>query len=137
MNETITHVDEIQVDDKNKIKVELIHEKIYRELDVDPIEVFKKSGPLKTIPHDWITDVIKNTVKSITIKRNYENFINGEIILSFNSVEDRINFFVEFNSKLYNELNSFIENKQLNPKQFNRILTIESTAEELQLSLRF
>jgi hypothetical protein len=138
MSETISHIDEIQVDDKNRVKVELVHEKIYRELNIDPIEIFKRTGLLKTIPRDWVIDVIKNTIKQITITRNYENFNNsGEVVLSFNSIEDRIEFFKQFNSRLYQELNLFIENKEQDPKLFNRILTIESTDTGLQLSLRF
>jgi hypothetical protein len=138
MNETITHVDDIQLDDQNRVKVELVHEKMYRELDINPVEVLKKTGLLKTIPRDWIIDIIKNNIKSISITRNYENFNNsGEIVLSFNSINERIEFFKQFNSNLYNELNSFIENKDSDPKQFNRILTIESADNGLQLSLRF
>ena len=139
-NTIVTNADTLAVEDTpQKTRVELVHEKMFKELEIDPVQVFNKGGLLKTIPAEWIQNIILLNAKTVTVPHIYENInmANNEITYAFDSPEECEKYFSQFNNNLYNTLNSYIEQQGEMPKLYNRILVIESTLNGNQLILRF
>lgn len=141
-NITITNIDSASLKDVNNMtrqKVKLIHEQEFENYGIDPEKVYKNSGMLKTLPPEWVPEIINENINSIKIPKNHHNFNKNEksFVLGFESDELCANFYKEFNINLFKIANSFITKKGEKPSVYNRIIVLETTLEGQQLIIRY
>lgn len=120
-------------------KIKLIHEKMFEELDINPEEVYRKSNHLKAIPKEWINEIIEKNIELISIPRIYQklNLKEGSINMTFERPSDCEKFNNEFNSQLLKVVNVYILSKNKEPKDYNRIIVLESFIDNNQLRFSF
>lgn len=125
-------------DTKEKSKIKLIHEQMFDELGIDP-KSFNKNELAKPIPKDWISEIIDFGIKEISIQPISKNFekVSNTFQLIFNSNSDALLFDKEFTSKFTKAINKYLENKNLNPTEFIRIITLESNITNDMIVFRF
>lgn len=141
-NITITNTDSINLEDKSNMggtRQKMIHEQLFDQYGIDPKKVFEKTGLLKTIPPEWISDIISFNVKSCRVPRSHENINLKEKVfnLGFDKEETCENFYKEFNAHMPNSINAFITSKKEDPKKYNRIIIVETTIETQQIIIRY
>jgi len=146
-NITITSIDGVDMGDKHNMgsetpprkKIKMLHEQLFEQYGIDPNKVYERTGLLKTLPPDWIPDIITENINSCKTPRTYENsnFKDRVINLGFESSEACENFYREFNTNMSKSVNNFLESKKEDPKRYNRIVVIESSIDKLQITLRY
>jgi hypothetical protein len=142
-NITVTSIDGVNIDERHNMeprqKKRMIHEQLFEQYGINPIKVFEKTGILKMIPNEWIPDIIIFNIKNCKSKRTYENVNKEEkvISVSFENAEDREKFYDEFNINMLKSVNAFIVSQKEDPKKYNRIIVIETSTENQQITFRY
>ena len=139
-NITITTEDSVGIQDKSNMdKPKMIHEQVFEQYGIDPQKVFERTGMLKTIPHEWIPDIIESNINSIKIpKLKLTNNRKDKVVsVVFESEELRKTFYDLFGRNMAISINGFITKQNEDPKKYNRIIVIETTEEDNQLSIRY
>jgi len=141
---TITATDTVSVQDKH---TKTLQDQVFDQYKIDPMEVFKRTGILKNIPSEWIPDILLTTINNCKTPRTVQNINRNEkvIVLGFESEKDCKQFFGdpnkndsgEFNNNLITTINTFITSKNEQPKKYNRIIVIENTIDNLQITIRY
>ncbi len=143
-NINITNVDSLNISDKFNInpprkKTKLIHEQIFEQYGIDPEKVYTNAGLLRTLPPEWIPEILIANVNSCKTPKTYYNINlhDKSIALGFDTSEDCQRFYEEFNTNMNKTINSFIASKNESPKKYNRIIITEVTVDNLQLIIRY
>ena len=97
------------------------------------------TGLLKTLPHEWVPEILILNLKTCKIPRNYENVNKNDrsIRVAFEKEDLCEKFYKEFNTNMIKSINDFIVSKKEEPKHFNRIIVVESTVETRQIIFRY
>ena len=142
-NITVSSIDGVDIDERHNMeprqKKRMIHEQLFEQYGINPIKVFEKTGMLKMIPNEWISDIIIFNIKNCKSKRTYENVNKKEkvISVSFENAEEREKFYDEFNLNMLKSVNAFIVSQKEDPKKYNRIIVIETSTEKQQITFRY
>lgn len=142
-NITVTNIDGIDIGEKHNMesrqKKKMIHEQLFEQYGINPNKVFEKTGLLKMIPNEWIPDIINFNIKNCKSKRTYENINKKEkvISVSFENVDNCQEFYNEFTLNMPKSVNAFIVSKKEDPKKYNRIIVIETSTENQQITFRY
>ena len=144
-NITITNVDNINVSDKSNMdlqprkRIKMIHEQVFEQYGIDPIKVFERTGLLKNIPVEWISEIVISNIQSCKTPRVYQNnqLKDKTTSLGFETPEACEAFYKEFNINMSKSINNYITSKNENPQKYNRIVVIESTVSNKQLTIRY
>jgi len=141
-NITITNIDRIDIGDKHNMepkKRKMIHEQIFEQYGINPAKVFEQTGLLKMLPNEWIPDLIIFNIKNCKTKRIYENINKNEkaISVSFENIDNCNTFYNEFNLNMPKSVNSFIRSQGEDPKKYNRIVVIETSNDNQQITFRY
>jgi hypothetical protein len=118
----------------------MIHEQEFENYGIDPKKVYEKSGVAKSLPPDWIPEIVNQCINSTKIPRIHHNLNKQErsFVLGFESQEFCDKFYKEFNSNLFKITNEFIKNiKKQKPEDYNRIIVLEVTTNGQQLIIRY
>jgi hypothetical protein len=136
----ITHIDEAKTDEKigERKKLDLSHEKLFREYNIDPKKVFDGTA-LKQVPHEWIPEIIEANIKLAKTKVVEAQHIKGSkiFLLIFDSEEDSENFDREFISNMFKSINEFIQNKGENPTHYHRNVVFTKTIEDRKVTVQY
>ena len=152
-NITVTSIDGVNISDKSNMesnsgkKTKMFHEQAFEHYGVDPKKVFERTGLLKTIPLEWISEIIISNINNCKTPRSYQN-INQEdrsITIGFETIDLCKKFYgdpynnipSEFNNNMIKSINDFLTHKSKDPKQYNRIIVIESVSDGLQVTIRY
>lgn len=142
-NITITNVDGLGIADKSNTnprkKVKLLHEQLFEQYGIDPVKVFERTGLLKHIPPEWISEIIILNVKLCKTPRIYQNDRLNErtICIGFETLEACENFYKEFNLNMSKTINDFITSKKESPQKYNRIVVTETAIDNKQITIRY
>jgi len=143
-NITITNIDEVHLSDKanmgsSKKRPKMIHEQLFDQYGIDPTEIYKRTGLLKTIPPEWIPEIIIMNIKSCKIPMIHQNINLKDRIFSFGfeTPEACEEFYKEFISNMNLSINKFLTEKSENPKKFNRIIVTETKIDNIQITIQY
>lgn len=142
---TITNVDGLNLADKSNMnnssrkKIKTLHEQLFNQYGIDPEKVYEKTGILKTIPLEWIQDIIIKNISSCKTARDTENINKSDKVISLNFTDPETceAFYKEFNMNMNKIINIFIKSKNEDPQRYNRILVIETTLDNSQITIRY
>ncbi len=126
--------DQIKIED-DKIQIETITEKELKSMNVN-IDNINFKG-LKSLKKEWYNDIIKINIENIKEKAENVNFSDSSVVLHFKTIEKRKLFYEYFRRELFRSVNRYLEGRNLNIKQYNRILVFEITDEELSIAIRY
>ena len=153
-NITITSVDGLDLADKHNMgseqprkKVKMIHEQLYEQYGIDPIKIYERTGILKTIPHEWVSEILMLDINSCKVPKTYLNINEKDRVISigFETIEACKKFYGdsdnditgEFNLSMNKSINDYITSKKEDPKKYNRIIVTESSSDGLQVTIRY
>jgi hypothetical protein len=155
-NITITNIDGFEIVDRHNLsseqprkKIKLIHEQLFEQYGIDPKKIYERTGMLKTLPLDWIPEIILLNID--TCKTKYQhlttNFQDKLILIGFDTIEQCKLFYGDdkvtpsivgsFATNMSKAINEYLTKKDLNPKHFNRIIVIESSSDGMQVTIRY
>lgn len=155
-NITITNIDGFEIADKSNMsaeqprkKIKLFHEQLYEQYGIDPEKIYERTGALKTLPREWIPEIILLNID--TCKTGYQylttNSQNKVISISFDTIEQCKLFYGDdsvdppitgsFANNMPKSINGYLTKKELDPKHFNRIIVTESSSDGLQVTIRY
>jgi hypothetical protein len=143
-NITVTNIESVNIADSRK-KVQMLHDQVFDQWGIDVDKVYENSGLLKTIPPEWVPLIIEiNLDKCKTpIIRKTINANDKTISIEFESEENCKKFYGsekgtgEFFQNMNTSVNECIKAQGHNPQDYNRIIILESTADKLQVTLRY
>jgi hypothetical protein len=117
----------------------LIHEQEFESYGIDPKEVYKETSVLKSIPKEWIGQIIEKTITTCSPRPVHINKNDAEkvFIVFFDSNHDCELFRDDFNKKIMPCINQFIMNQNENPSIYNRMLVLETVLDSLSFSIRY
>ena len=153
-NITVTSIDGLDLADQHNMggdqprkKIKMIHEQLFEQYGIDPKKIYERTGLLKTIPLNWIPEILITNVNSCKTPRVHQldNPKDRVITLGFETDELCKKFYGdpdnqitgEFNMNMNKTINSFIESKKEDPKKYNRIIVTESSSDGLQVTIRY
>jgi hypothetical protein len=153
-NITITNIDNFNINDKNNMNkepprklIKMIHEQLYDQYGIDQNKVFERTGLLKTIPSNWIPEILILNINSCITPINHKqiNLQDRSIVLGFETEEmckkfsgDPDNHILgEFNMNMNKTINNFLSSKNEEPKKYNRIIVIETVIDSKQMTLSY
>ena len=150
-NITVTNIDNVNIADKNNMqprkKMKMIHEQLFEQYGIDPEKVFERTGLLKTLPREWIPEILTLNIKRCKTPKLHQNInMKDRVITVGFETEKHCKIFYgdsdnntvgEFNMNMNKSINDYIESKKEDPKKYNRIIVTESSADELQVTIRY
>ena len=145
-NITVTNIDNINIADKSNMgsdqprkKVKMLHEQLYEQYGIDPNKIFERTGLLKTIPPEWIPEILILNINTCKIPKTYQNVnLNDKVItMGFENSEICEKFYQEFNININKAINTFLTSKKEDPKRYNRIIVVETTVDNQQITFRY
>jgi len=153
-NITITSIDGVDMSDKSNLtsdqprkKIKMLHEQLFEQYGIDPEKIYERTGLLKTIPHDWIPEILTLNINNCKTPRVYQNINLPDrvITIGFESIElckkfygdPDVNANGEFNVNMSKSINDYLTSKKEDPKKYNRIVVTESSSDGLQVTLRY
>lgn len=136
----ITHIDEAKTNEQigERKKVDLAHEKLFREYNIDPNTVFDGTV-LKQVPHEWIPEIIQENIKTIDVKIVDAQHIKSSkvFIIIFDNVEDPETFDSQFVTNMFKTINGFIQGKEKNPAHYHRNIVFTKTIEGQKVTIQY
>jgi len=155
-NITVTNVDGLELADKSNMtpeqprkKIKMLHEQLFEQYGIDQKKIFERTGLLKTIPPEWIPEIILlniSTCKTPKVHQN-ANIKDRVIVVGFETIDHCKSFYgdpnsdppitSEFNSNMSKTINTYLTKKEADPKHYNRIIVIESSSDGLQVTIRY
>lgn len=152
-NITITSVDGIDMSDKSNMspdqprkKIKMLHEQLFEQYGINPEKIYERTGLLKTIPPEWIPEILTLNINNCKTPRVFQNVnISDRVItIGFETAElckkfygDQENNMGEFNTNMSKSINDYLTSKKEDPKKYNRIVVTESSSDGLQVTLRY
>ncbi len=153
-NITITSMDGLDMSDKSNMspdqprkKVKMLHEQLFEQYGIDPEKIYERTGLLKTIPHDWIPEILTLNINNCKTPRVYQNINLPDrvITIGFETIElckkfygdPESNITGEFNVNMSKSINEYLTSKKEDPKKYNRIVVTESSSDGSQVTLRY
>lgn len=137
---SITHIDEAGTDEQigERKKVDLTHDKLFREYNIDPKTTFDGTA-LKQVPHEWIPEIIETNIKSSKIKILDAQHIKASklFLLIFESTNDAKKFDSEFAINMFKVINDFIDSKKENPRHYHRNIVFTKTIEDSKVTIQY
>jgi hypothetical protein len=115
---------------QEKKKVELLHEKLFNEYNIDASKLYDKNREkTKVLSKEWIKEIIERTADSTKIEMLAKTFNPQNNSWSFSiGVEEQCkDFHKKFNVNLFKNINDYITEKGENPTNYTRMLTFEIT----------
>lgn len=141
-NITVTHIDDSNINEKigSKEKVEFVHEKLYKDFNIDPTKAYDGTV-LKQIPHEWLPDIVSTGVeiakKDLQIIEIQNNLQNKSFLISFDNIQNAEEFSKRINIAMFNSINTVIENKKFNPKHYHRSIIVTTKLENNTIILQY
>lgn len=136
----ITHIDEAKTNEKigERKKIDLSHEKMFREYNIDPNKVFDGTA-LKQVPHEWIPEIIEANIKATNTKIVEAQHIKASklFMLIFESGEDSEIFDKEFSTVMFNTINEFIQKQDQSPSHYHRNIVFTKTIEDQKVTIQY
>ena len=125
--------------DQPRKKVKMLHEQLYEQYGIDPNKIFERTGLLKTIPPEWIPEILILNINTCKIPKTYQNVnLNDKVItMGFENSEICEKFYQEFNINMNKAINTFLTSKKEDPKRYNRIIVVETTVDNQQITFRY
>ena len=155
-NITITNIDGLDLADKHNLgteqprkKIKMIHEQLFEQYGIDPQKIYEKTGLLKTIPPEWIPEILLLNINNCKTSRIHQttNPKDKVISIAFETIELCKKFYgdpeadpaipSEFNNNISKSINTFLESKNEDPKKYNRIIVTESACDGSQVTIRY
>ncbi len=155
-NITVTSVDGLEIADKSNMtpeqprkKIKMLHEQLFEQYGIDPKKIYERTGLLKTIPPEWIPEIIMlniSTCKTPKIHQN-ANVKDRVIVVAFETIDHCKSFYgdpdvdppipSEFSLNMSKSINNYLTKKEADPKHYNRIIVTESSSDGLQVTIRY
>jgi hypothetical protein len=136
----ITHIDDAKTDEKigERQKVDLSHEKLFREYNIDVKNMFDGTV-LKQVPHEWIPEIIEENIKKTNVNIIEAQHVNSSkvFILIFKDDEHSLNFDKTFPINMFKTINEFIESKKQNPTHYHRNIVFTKTIEGNKVTIQY
>ena len=110
---------------------------VFDKFDVDINQL--PDDRLQFLTKEMIETIIENCVESIDIQpeqRNH-NYENRRIDFVFDSTETANKFEKQFGSKIFKQINKYLEDNHYDPAKFNRIITVSFDGQEKTRSLYY
>ena len=153
-NITITSIDGFDMSDKSNMtqdqprkRVKMIHEQLFEQYGIDPAKIYERTGLLKTIPPEWIPEILILNINNCKTPRIHQNVNPADrvITIGFETVElcnkfygnSETNISGEFNVNMSKSINNYLTSRKEDPKKYNRIIVTESSSDGLQVTLRY
>jgi hypothetical protein len=153
-NITITNIDNVTLADKNNMgseqprtKIKMLHEQLFEQYGIDPKKIYEKTGLLKTIPPEWIPEILLLNINTCKTPRIHQTSNEKDRVISIAFESDELckrfygdpenNIPSEFNTNMSKSINSFLESKKEDPQKYNRILVTESSSDGLLVTIRY
>ena len=153
-NITVTSVDGLNLSDKHNMetnqprkKVKMIHEQLFEQYGIDPNKVFERTGLLKTIPPEWIPEILLLNINNCKTPRTYQNLDTNDRVISISFENQDLckkfygdsesNTAGEFSINMSKSINDFLAARNEDPKRYNRIIVTESSSDGLQVTIRY
>lgn len=139
---TITHIDQHETKESigEKKKVELVHDKLFREYNIDPKNTFDGSV-LKQIPGEWIPKIIEDNIQitspNFAITEAQHATGNKVFILIFDNEIAARKFSTNFNKNMFQSINKYIESQKVNPKHYHRNIVFTESINENKITLSY
>jgi hypothetical protein len=121
--------------------VKEFEDKLYEKYDLNPEKVLNESGPieLKPIPKEWYPNLISELLSAYGI--NNSNYIinknEKQINVFFSTSEEAFEFEKTFMPSFMKFVNKYITNQNMNPKDFNRSLVLESKINDKTFQINY
>ncbi len=130
----ITAQDSVGLDDENNFQS--VSEQKLKESGVDLNSIdFKGLKPLKK---EWFNDIIQINIDNIPVEPKVcKQSADNSFHFAFESEKERKLFHSYFTKEIFRSVNTFLQNKDLNIKKYNRILVFETFEEKLTLNIRY
>lgn len=153
-NITVTNIDNLDLADKHNIgieptrkKVKMIHEQLFEQYGIDPQKIYERTGLLKTIPPDWIPEILLLNINSCKTPRNHQQVNKDDRVITIGFETDVLckkfygdpdnNVTGEFNINMLKSINNYLMSRNEEPKKYNRIIVTESSSDGLQVTIRY
>ena len=155
-NITVTSIDDMGIADRHNMgqeqprkKIKMLHEQLFEQYGIDPTKVYEHTGLLKTIPQEWVPDILLLNINSCKTPRVHQtvNLKEKVFTIGFATTELCDQFYgnpekdppvqSEFNMNISKSINKFLESKNEEPKKYNRIIVTESSSDGLQVTIRY
>lgn len=155
-NITVTNIDGHEIADKSNMtseqprkKIKLLHEQLFEQYGIDQEKIFERTGLLKTIPPEWIPEIILLNINTCKTPKSYQNVNMKDrvIVVGFETIDHCKSFYgdpnsdppivSEFNTNMSKAINDYLTKKGTNPKSYNRIIVTESSSDGLQVTIRY
>ena len=136
-NINITQIDDTKVREKIGRPSQSVHARIFKEYN---IELDKKDGKaLRPIPTSWIQNIIDKNIDLIDISPTNlnKNIKNRTLTLIFNTIEEASEFENLFQKGMFKAINTFIEEQNEKPRNYNRNVITTTELEGLQLQISY
>lgn len=136
----ITHIDEATTDEQigDRKKIDLSHEKLFREYNIDPNKVFDGTA-LKQVPHEWIPEIIEANVKTTNAKIIQAQHIKASklFLLIFENNNESENFDSQFSTNMFKTINKYIQDKKESPRHYHRNIVFTKTIEDTKVTIQY
>lgn len=138
---SITHIDDAKPSEQigEKKKVDLTHERMFREFNINPDKLFDGTV-LKQVPGDWVPLIIEQNIKSCgNIEILEAQHIKGSkvFVLIFKEELDSNKFDKEFSENMFKTINSFIESQKQKPENYHRNIVFTKSIEENKITIQY
>lgn len=140
-NINITHIDDAKTSEQigEKKKVDLTHEKMFKEFNINPEKLFDGTV-LKQVPSEWIPQIIEENIKScMNIKVLEAQHIKGSkvFVLIFREELDSIKFDKLFSENMFKNINQFIESQNQKPENYHRNIVFTKSIEGNKITIQY
>ena len=140
IEDTISLADKSSNMGNRPIRKKAIHEKLFDQYGINEKDLVESSNKTqKNIPNDWIIEIIKDNI-SLTettseIKPYHKQFSGKTLVLIFENTKAQKQFKKEYDRNLFKSINSVIESKHENPKDYNRTIIFEVSGNNQRLDI--
>jgi hypothetical protein len=136
----ITHIDEAKTSEQigERKKIDLSHEKLFREYNIDPNKIFDGTA-LKQVPHEWIPEIIELNIKTTNSEIIQAQHIKSSklFLLIFKTNNDSENFDKQFSTNMFKTINDFIQNKKESPRHYHRNIVFTKKIEDTKVTIQY
>ena len=132
----VTHIDSSGIREEigERKKVELVHERLYKEFNIDQKHNTNDPVVLKQIPHEWLPEILNKAIdiakEGIGVIEIQNNIPKKLYSLSFQTMADTKKFSDRVNSSMFQSINTIIEGKGLNPQHYHRSIVFTVKTQE-------
>ena len=130
---TITINDPVNIKERKKVK--LIHEELFDKYNIDPLKLYSINDKQKSIPREWIIEMIRDNINNSLIKPLSIDFNDSEnlFFIGFDSYDKTEKFEKQFVINMFKIINNYITRKEEKPEDYKRDIMYGIKSEGMQI----